>query len=189
MFHFLLASPRWLSSHLPKFILKNLSLTLTKMYKCDIIWNSQWVLFYYVLRLKNMSDVAHQGCTQWFDFTKSLDPRYLSVSLVSSKMKKSCLPSAVIMLPVSTLATEDRRGRTRQASFTCYKLDTHTHTQKSIVWNFADISYCAARLATTRVCFLRGNVAQCCRTVCTGGEDEETLRAQNSLTSLSLDLI
>lgn len=106
--------------------------------------------------------MTHRGCTWWFDFTKSFDPRCLTgghVHDVSSKMEGWL---HFIMLPVPNTNTLDQTERLR-ACFTCGKLDKKTKkktTQKSIVWNFANISYCAARLATTCVCFLRGNVAQ-----------------------------
>lgn len=109
-----------------------------------------------------MSDMTHRGCTWWFDFTKSFDPRCLRgghVHDVSSKMEGWL---HFIMLPVPNTNTLDQTERL-PACFTCGKLDKKTKqkkTQKSIVWNFANISYCAARLATTCVCFLRGNAAQ-----------------------------
>lgn len=108
-----------------------------------------------------MSDVAHQGCTWWFDFTKSLDPRCLTVAkvpYVSSKRKRRVgfpLLSSCCQDPTQT--TKDRRGGYTQVSHVLnWK---HTHTKKSIVWNFADTSYRAARLASTCVLFV---ARKCC---------------------------
>lgn len=108
-----------------------------------------------------MSDVAHQGCTWWFDFTKSLDPRCLTVAkvpYVSSKSKRRVgfpLLSSCCQDPTQT--TKDRRGGYTQVSHVLnWK---HTHTKKSIVWNFADTSYRAARLASTCVLFV---ARKCC---------------------------
>lgn len=99
-----------------------------------------FILFYFTF--DTMSDVAHQGRTQWFDFTKSLDPKCLTVGKVSSEMKKTVgSPLLLSCCLYPTLKNNGQTGRI-ETSFTCSKLDT----QKRLLYG-TDISYCAARLA------------------------------------------
>lgn len=177
-----LASFQLPCSQLHKLISEIFSVSLTWT-KCIILTFSGTLSeFYFILLFffcfflhsTKMSDMTHRGCTWWFDFTKSFDPRCLmgGHALDVSSQMEGWLHSSVIMLPVSNTNTQDQMGGYEHVSHVVNWTKKQKNNLKSQLDGTLQTLVIVLRGWPRHVWFLRG---KCCTTVCI----KEEMRGRN----------